>query len=554
MTESVVNFYPNKKIKTEVSLAEMVTTDSTGRKSFYVKPDDNETIKKIEEVKGIVFSELKYFNVILTNACNLSCSYCFEQHNKDYGRFDIPKLKKLYDFLATCNNDDGRLFQFFGGEPLAQKKLILEFCDTFKEELDANKNSVRVSIVTNGLLLTPEFVKEYFDYDFTQIVISLDTDDAEHDQREIGQDGIDHIIDMVKLIPWEKKRDHQVCIRSTINEESVARQPGFIDRLYAHGIRNLIIHPLILSRLGGIIEWQEENWNKVHQDILNALAKYPDFKITWAEGVGSKGESNCMVGSDMITVDPSGDFSGCYFFTNGKEQFGHTILGNILNDQIYVDRYKAFQQTYLNALTMHEECKTCNLQGYCYQCPAGNMATGGVPFRPDGMCKKIVKLFLDLRTDLARKQFMTKFKNIEESYAQEGEIVLNRAMIHLMHKKLNNKYIEIPVLAAFEKLPNYKRVLKYFERKLDADNALTYTDITDLVNQIDKETEEVSAYDFYVYYCNKFDYPITVEYTRKNNQVEENYFITLLHLLILDNAQFARKQLEEHSTSRIFKL
>lgn len=554
MSESPITFHPKKSLKTQVSLAEMPALDSTGRKSYYVIPSDTETIKAIDDVKGVVFSELKYFNVILTNACNLACSYCFEQHNKDYGRFDIPKLKKLYDFLATCNNDDGRLFQFFGGEPLAQKKLILEFCETFKDELDANKNSVRVSIVTNGLLLTREFVEQYFSYDFTQIVISLDTDDAEHDQREIEQEGIDHIFDMIKLIPWEKKRDHQVCIRSTLNEQSVDRQSGFIDRLYLDGIRNLIIHPLILSKDSGAIIWQENNWNKVHQDILAALTKYPDFKITWAEGVGSKGESNCMIGSDMITVDPSGDFSGCYFFTNGKESFGHTILGNILNDQIYVDRYKAFQKTYVDALSMHEECRTCNLQGFCYQCPAGNMATGGVPFRPDGMCKRIVKLFLDLRTDLSRKQFLTKFKNIEEAYADEGDIVLSRAMIHLMHKKMLNKYIDIPVLQAFEQLPNYKKVLKYFRNILENNQALLFDTLEELINNIDSVTGEVSAYDFYVYYCNKFDYPITVDYNRKHTQVEENYFITLLHLLILDNAQFARKKEEEHSVSRIFTL
>ena len=552
MSESTIKFYPKEKLKTQVSLAEQVT-DTTGRKSYYVTPNDGETIKSIEEVKGIVFSELKYFNVILTNACNLTCTYCFEQHKKDYGRFDLPKLKKMYDFLATCNNDDGRLFQFFGGEPLAQKKLILDFCREYKDVLDANKNSVRVSIVTNGLLLTKEFIEEYFSYDFTQIVISLDTDDAEHDQREIGQEGIDYIIDMIKLIPAEKKRDHQVCIRSTINEESIPRQPGFISRIYEHGVRNLIIHPLILSAGNGIINWADDTWNQMHRDVLEALEKYPDFKITWAEGVGAKAESNCMVGSDMITVDPSGDFSGCYFFTNGKENFGHTILGNILNDQIYVDRYKAFQQTYLNALNMHEECKTCNLQGYCYQCPAGNMATGGSPFRPDGMCKRIVRLFIDLRTDLARKQFMTKFKNIEDAYAQEGDIVLNRAIIHLMHKKLNSKYIEVPVLLAFEKLPYYRNVLKFFERKIVEGKELEYSSIEDLIDQISQETESVSAVDFYNFYCKTFDYPVTENYAKQNNQVEENYFVALLHLIILDNAQFARKQFEEHSTSRILK-
>ena len=85
-----------------------------------------ERVLTIDQVKHVAFSELKVMNMILTNACNLSCSYCFEQHRKDYGRFDLTSLKKGYDFLVNCNNLDNKRFQFFGGEPLAQKKLILD--------------------------------------------------------------------------------------------------------------------------------------------------------------------------------------------------------------------------------------------------------------------------------------------------------------------------------------------------------------------------------------------------------------------------------------------
>jgi sulfatase maturation enzyme AslB (radical SAM superfamily) len=307
-------------LKVKISDVIQITNNtSAGTKIQHVIPDPAERKVTIEEAKATIFSELKYFNIMLTNACNLSCSYCFEQHKKDYGRFTIEKLNAMYDFLLDCNSDDGKLFQFFGGEPLAQKKLILEFCRVNHEKLSRNNLRARVSIVTNGLLMTPEFVKEYFDYDFTQIVISLDTDRAEFDQREIGQEGIDHIFNMIALIPKAKKDEHQVCIRCTINQESVERLPGYIDRLYEHGIRNFIIHPLILSRTGGALDWDQDIWNNMHRNILDALDKYPDFKISWAEGVGSKGNSNCMVGSDMISMDASGDFSGCYFFTNIKD-------------------------------------------------------------------------------------------------------------------------------------------------------------------------------------------------------------------------------------------
>jgi radical SAM protein with 4Fe4S-binding SPASM domain len=460
----------------------------------------------------------------------------------------------MYDFLLTANSDDGKLFQFFGGEPLAQKKLILEFCKTFEDVLSLNRLRVRVSIVTNGLLLTPEFIKEYFDYDFTQIVISLDTDDAATDQREIGQKGIDHIFNMLALIPQTKKDEHQVCIRCTINEESVPRLEGYIDRLYEKGIKNFIIHPLILSRTNGAIDWDDAMWNKMHRDIVVAIDKYPDFKITFAEGVGSKGNSNCLVGSDMIAMDASGDFSGCYFFTNIKESFGNMMLGNLFNDEIYVDRYVDFQKKYVSALTTHEECKSCDLKGYCYQCPAGNLATSGVPFRPDGMCKRIVRLFLELRNDLTKKLFFNKFSNIHSSVQAEGEIVMAKAMVHLMHKWITKKYLVMSdVDAVVDQLPDYKKLNTYFQSLIINGFDGFSGNISDVISK-SKDLEPMNAFEFYRFFCEKYEFDVPSKYNYSGTQYEEVYFLAMLHLLILDNAQFKRKQEEEHAADRMLSL
>ncbi len=516
-------------LKTKVSLVDQIVDEVSGRKIQYVQTEPGERKATIAQARSVVFSELKYLNLILTNACNLSCKYCFEQHKKDYGRFDLPKLKKMYDFLLTANSDDGKLFQFFGGEPLAQKKLILDFCRTYQDVLSQNRLSARVSIVTNGLLLTPEFVKEYFDYDYTQIVISLDTDDAATDQREIGEKGINHIFNMLSLIPKEKKDEHQVCIRCTINEESVPRLAGYMDRLYEKGIKNFIIHPLILSRTNGAIDWNEDMWNKMHQDIVAAIEKYPDFKITFAEGVGSKGNSNCLVGSDMIAMDASGDFSGCYFFTNIKESFGKMMLGNLFNDEIYLDRYVDFQKKYVTALTTNEECNACDLKGYCYQCPAGNLATSGVPFRPDGMCKRIVRLFLELRNDLTKKLFFNKFSNIHSSVQQEGEVVMAKAMVHLMQKWIAKKYFLASDIDPWtNELPSYQNLNGYF-KKLIEDGFDSYTSDVPTIIKHARSADPINAFEFYRFFCERFGFDVPTGYQYTSTQYEEIYFLAMLH-------------------------
>lgn len=384
---------------------------------------------------GDLFNDLKYMNVILTNACNLSCSYCYEQHSKDYGRFTPDSLRTVYDFLLSNNTNDGKRFQFFGGEPLIHKKLILDFLAEHSDHLQKNSYLQTVGMITNGVLLTPEFIRDYFQYQFVNMTISLDTDDATIDHREIGQEKIDHIFRMIELIPDYYKSSNMVGIRCTISVENAHAITSFSDRLYKAGIRTMVVHPLTMSSVDGFVSWPQEKWAKLRNDIKALLTKYPRFNIHFSEGVGVKGGGNCMVGSDMIAVDGSGDYSGCYFFTNQKEAAAHTILGNILDGVAYLDRYTNFQVAYDKMFEEEEQCRTCDLQGFCYQCPAGNADSGtGKLFRPDDMCQSIVKLFLDLQNDTTTKMFHTKYAEIVEAVGRQGEqFIFTKALTILAH-------------------------------------------------------------------------------------------------------------------------
>ena len=124
----------------------------------------DEDIKSIKQVPHL-FWELSHMNLILTNACNLSCTYCYEQHRKDYGRFTEESLSRAYKFLVNTSRAPHKTFQFFGGEPLIHKDLILSFLSKNKDYLQEQSESFPstiVSLITNGLLLDSSFLKEYF--------------------------------------------------------------------------------------------------------------------------------------------------------------------------------------------------------------------------------------------------------------------------------------------------------------------------------------------------------------------------------------------------------
>jgi putative peptide-modifying radical SAM enzyme len=116
-----------------------------------------------------------YYHLILTDDCNLCCSYCrakpFEPGSADEGSpIEIDEnlpveleydLDTLYDFLKQ---DPDPALTFYGGEPLLKTDMIQTIMDIAPVQ--------RFMIQTNGLLLDrlgPEYVNR-----FSTILVSLD--------------------------------------------------------------------------------------------------------------------------------------------------------------------------------------------------------------------------------------------------------------------------------------------------------------------------------------------------------------------------------------------
>lgn len=522
-------------------LSEQIITPkglSKENRKISVLPDTDERVLKLREAKYL-FGELQHMNIILTNACNLSCTYCYEQHKKDYGRFTEESLLEAYNFLLNISNNNHKTFQFFGGEPLIHKDLILSFIENNKEYLSENAKGNQqqvVSLITNGVLLSPEFIDKYFSYDFTWMMISLDTFNAEYDHRELTQDQIDGILRSIYQIPEDAKR--RIYMRCTLSRETAPQFTEYCDTIYEAGVRAIIVHPLVLDSQAGFIRWTDNEWNKLHSDILQVMDKYPDLTISFSEGVGKKGENNCMIGSDMIAIDGSGDFSGCYFFTNQKGgPTSKMILGNLYNDTIFIDRYQTFQKNFIDMIETEEQCRTCDYKNACYQCPAGNMDTGSRMFRPDDMCQKIVKLYLDLQADVTKKQFTQKFNSILKAVELEGEnYVFSKSILHLMYRMFSGKHPsptekkETPDIQVGELYAVWKNMV---ENKVKP-NIDSYVDFVNSLpincsNSIDIKT-------LYEFIINRINLP--TEQSRKvtdlNLETKAGY-LTLLHIFVLSN-------------------
>jgi uncharacterized protein len=520
-----------------------------------VVPKNDENVISFSSAK-FLFQDLKQMNLILTNACNLSCNYCYEQHNKDFGRFTNESLLTAYRFLRDANQRQRKVFQFFGGEPLIHKDLILQFLKSNKDEIlkySVGENNTVVSMVTNGLLLSKELIEEYFSYPFTWMLISLDTDRSNVDHREIGQDKIDQLMDYISLIPEEVKTAKRVTIRCTLARENAPYFKEFVNHIYSRGIRRMVVHPLVLDSARGFIKWSDDEWNGLHRDILMVLDQYEDLQIHFSEGVGQKGEENCMIGADMVAIDGSGDYSGCYFFTNQKAgPAGETILGNLWQDKIYIDRYRAFQAEYAKMFEEEEQCKSCDYKNACYQCPAGNLDTGSKQmFRPDDMCQKIVKLFIDLQEDIAKKQFKKKYESIVSAAENMGEHpAFVKGISYLLFYYFYNFHPNLnKVHDGLEDITDYRQLLSLWKKIINSEIELKLGPdrfVEEVVSLLDDSCVEIS--DLYYYILDKGRLVLNAEKIESStlNMNKRCFYLGLLHMIILQSEAKALTETFKH--------
>jgi uncharacterized protein len=148
--------------------------------------------------------------VLTTLQCNFACDYCFQGDHGDYNKFaakmslDTARQVALW-IEQRLDEVQPKKFHLtlFGGEPLLNLPVayyLAERCHALCEERGIVQS---VSIITNGLLLTPEVVKRLKPFGLYGVKVTLDGDRDTHNRMRPlrGRQGtFDKIIENVRRV------------------------------------------------------------------------------------------------------------------------------------------------------------------------------------------------------------------------------------------------------------------------------------------------------------------------------------------------------------------
>lgn len=430
-----------------------------------------------------VYSKPQAVTMLLTNDCNLACSYCFESNKgKDY----MPKEMALDILKATYNQVDPMAGIFtlnmFGGEPLMNWDTFKAVCDYVLE----NNLKIRITATTNLTLLTDEMI-DYIDELSIPVLVSVDGIKEVHDKHRCNS--FDKVIEnMKKLI--DRDLGYLIEARMTVAPDTAKYMYESVKMLVDLGINNIANVP------ASDLEWDaqsiqdyKDNYEKIldmYIDILNDETNKRNislYKVDQALNLAlepiKEDTSMCNIGNPRwVIVDWKGDIWPCpdYPTTDNID----LIAGKIGNFYTGVDETKVDPKPMVATYEL-ERCKGCEAISICKSgCPYENYTKNGKFNEPTiGYCTlqkafvEIIKAYQDKlleATNIRSRQLNVLIENLKVKKYYDEKVKTISITDREFGVRLNH-FVE-----KYENLNNKGNVLPsfdtYFKHELMTVNAI----------------------------------------------------------------------------------
>jgi uncharacterized protein len=193
--------------------------------------------------------------VLTTLQCNFACDYCFQGDHGDYNKFaekmSLETARNVVEWIAgqlDAIRPEKFVLTLFGGEPLLNLPVAYYLAEACHRVCTERGVKPGISLITNGLLLTPEVVDRLVPYGLYGVKITLDGDRDTHNRMRPlrGRQGtFDKIIENVRRVADKVP----ITIGGNFDESSVDSYPDLLDFLreqeFADKIAKINFKPVI---------------------------------------------------------------------------------------------------------------------------------------------------------------------------------------------------------------------------------------------------------------------------------------------------------------------
>ncbi|MEM7310986.1 MAG: radical SAM protein [Planctomycetota bacterium] len=346
------------------------------------------------EIDSYLSHKPRNLMLLVTEACNLACTYCYEEIQGVHKRatmMTVEHARQLIDRYLEDNGDrDGATITFFGGEPLLNERVLRDGVAYAKQRGEELGKAIDFTMTTNLTLLTEEHA-EFLAQNRFHVMVSLDGDREANDRyrRTVkGEGTYDTVVANLQILIAAMKR-HGVRlpkIRATMTAENTDRR-AIEEHLRSLGTPLVMVgdtHGTVhagkaehdVKQEDGELEEKIDERRREVEHQLAALDAAPDGPMTLEQGVLDAlrkvhGEvvrpephakvtpQLCGVCRNMRAVTPKGDTYPCHRFV-GMEAFN---MGNMLDGTEDPEKKRRFYERVLDVYEDH--CSKCWARHLC---------------------------------------------------------------------------------------------------------------------------------------------------------------------------------------------
>ena len=380
--------------------------------------------------------------LLLTEACNMNCKYCFEHHNKSKcGNMDKETVIKSLEFINNIGHDTN--LSLFGGEPTINVGAFETIADWIsKNEL---KSIVYCKITTNGydvdqrVISSLKKINEYIPLDIT---VSMDGNQETHDAARVDHKGNGTYVTIINNI--KKLRDSlpnvYIVTQSTLTSYNIHQWKDILFNCKnLKGLSNLHFvnlddpdmsdneHTLTKEDFRPIFEYYY-NYMVGVEDLFD-ISFTNMFDNAICDPFRSRIVSICGAGWKAFGIRPNGDVIPCHKYIDSRNQSSKFKLGNVHIGVTIPERYVDLNKKILADGAVHNQsgrdCTQCVLKENCKGCTASNeIISGDIMIKSDKVCertKMLAELALEYREPWLDKE-ISKLTKFLESYLRDNNV------------------------------------------------------------------------------------------------------------------------------------
>lgn len=364
----------------------------------------------------------RYVTLTITEACNLNCVYCYENH-KSKKHMSLETAKKIIRSEALMANNIHMIeFDLFGGEPFLQFELIKQIDEYILNELDVPMQ-FRLFATTNGTLIHKDIQKWLKDRkNYFYVGLSYD---GTHHMQDINRSNSSMLVDLDFFRDTYPDQD----IKMTISQESLNSLADGVIFLHEKGFQ-------VSCNLAYGIDWSDKSHRTILENELYKLMRFyfdhpniipcsmlNDSLVNVVNAFNQKKLIRyCGAGIGTEAYHSDGEKYPCTLFlpiSIGQERSKASQAIKFYNDEIPIE-------------CVEEKCRSCVIQSVCPTCYGANYAATGDIYKHDDNYCELTKIIVK-----ARSYFQAKRWELGQLNISDEELPSLLQSIQLIQENLN---------------------------------------------------------------------------------------------------------------------